>query len=66
MNKDDRELQARIDERTKNTYHLLEKLERHMVLQNSHISKNTVRSKVNLWIVSILTVVLITRIRGLW
>lgn len=59
MNKDDRILLGRIDERTRNIYHLLEK-------QNGHISKNTVRSKVNMWIVGILTIVLITRIRGLW
>ena len=70
------ELLLKLDERSRNTYHLMEKLERHQEQQNDHIFENMKRSNRNsvyikvIWIIggtSIITFIgWLARIQGLW
>jgi len=66
MNKDDRILLGRIDERTINTYHLVEKLEQHVVLMNGDVKRNTIWRKITVYIGSVLIASIITKVQGLW
>ena len=69
-------LLLRLDERSVNTYHLMEKLERHQEEQNGYIRENMKLSNRNavyikvIWIIggtSIITFIgWLARIQGLW
>ena len=73
MNGKDRdELLTRLDERSRNIYHLLEKQEQHLSRLNESVSGNTtgiavnrVRFRYTWWVVGSVVVVLITKLVGL-
>lgn len=64
--------QARFDERTLNTYYLMEKLERHQANQNGYIKDNFINTQRNtVWrkvIVATLTLIVgwIAKLHNLW
>ena len=66
------EILGKLDERSRNIYHLLEKQERHLSRLNESVSGNTtgiavnrVRFKYTWWVVGSVVVVLITKLVGL-
>ena len=70
--KKENELLARIDERSINTYNLMEKLEKHQAEQNNSIQETLLRTKTNRILIGIggsifaLIIAWLASLQGLW
>ena len=66
MNKDDRLILGRIDERTRNTWKTVEKIEQRLTVMNGEVKRNTIWRKVTVYIGSVLIATILTKVQGLW